>query len=64
MDANPVVSHRSSAHIQELVGLVVGLGFKAVIKPGSWAASHTADHVVRARGRRLPGNVRAFTSAA
>lgn len=50
IDANPVVSHRSSAYVQELVGLVVGQGFRALIKPESWTASHAADHVVRARG--------------
>jgi predicted RNase H-related nuclease YkuK (DUF458 family) len=32
------------------VGLVVGQGFKALIKPESWAASHAADHVVRKAG--------------
>ena len=47
IDANPVVTHKSSAYVQELVGLVVGQGFKALIKPDSWAATHTADHVVR-----------------
>ena len=52
IDANPVVQHKSSAYVQELVGLVVGQGFKALIKPESWAASHTADHVVRTRGKR------------
>ena len=46
IDANPVVAHKSSAYVQELVGLVVGQGFKALIKPESWAASHAADHVV------------------
>jgi predicted RNase H-related nuclease YkuK (DUF458 family) len=51
IDANPVVSHKSSAYVQELVGLVVGQGFKALIKPESWAASHAADHVVRAHGK-------------
>jgi predicted RNase H-related nuclease YkuK (DUF458 family) len=49
IDANPVVSHKSSRYVQELVGLVVGQGFKALIKPESWAATHTADHVVRMR---------------
>ena len=39
IDANPVVKHKSSAYVQELVGLVVGQGFKALIKPRSWAAS-------------------------
>jgi len=51
IDANPVVAHKSSAYVQELVGLVVGQGFKALIKPESWAASHAADHVVRAHGK-------------
>jgi predicted RNase H-related nuclease YkuK (DUF458 family) len=56
IDANPVVTHKSSAYVQELVGLVVGQGFKALIKPESWAATHAADHVVRAHGR-LPRNI-------
>jgi hypothetical protein len=47
IDANPVVAHKSSAYVHELVGLVVGQGFKALIKPDSWAASHAADHAVR-----------------
>jgi predicted RNase H-related nuclease YkuK (DUF458 family) len=51
IDANPVVAHKSSLYVQELVGLVVGQGFKALIKPESWAASHAADHVVRAHGK-------------
>jgi len=55
IDANPVVAYKSSAYVQELVGLVVGQGFKALIKPESWAASHAADHVVRAHGK-LPRN--------
>jgi uncharacterized protein len=52
IDANPVVAHKSSQYVQELVGLVVGQGFKALIKPESWAASHAADHVVRSQGKR------------
>jgi predicted RNase H-related nuclease YkuK (DUF458 family) len=48
IDANPVVTHRSSAYVQELVGLVVSQGFRAQVKPGSWAASHAADRMVRA----------------
>jgi predicted RNase H-related nuclease YkuK (DUF458 family) len=47
IDANPVVAYKSSAYVRELVSLVVGQGFKALIKPESWAASHAADHVVR-----------------
>jgi predicted RNase H-related nuclease YkuK (DUF458 family) len=48
IDANPVVTHRSSAYVQELVGLVVSQGFRAQVKPGSWAATHAADRLVRA----------------
>ena len=57
IDANPVVKHKSSAYVQELVGLVVGQGFKALIKPRSWAASCCADHIVRCRGK-LPTDLR------
>ena len=56
IDANPVVQHKSSAYVQELVGLVVGQGFKALIKPHSWAASHAADHVVRILGTTPAGS--------
>ena len=51
IDANPVAAHRSSAYVQELVGLVVGQGFRALIKPESWCATHAADHVVRHQGK-------------
>lgn len=47
IDANPIARHKSSAYVQELVGLVVGQGFRAVIKPESWAASRAADRLVR-----------------
>lgn len=51
IDANPVVKHQSSQYLQELVGLVVGQGFSAVIKPDAWCASHAADHIVRTHGK-------------
>jgi predicted RNase H-related nuclease YkuK (DUF458 family) len=47
IDANPVERHKSSAYVQDLVGLVVSQGFRAVIKPDSWAASRAADRLVR-----------------
>jgi uncharacterized protein len=50
VDANPEERYMSNKYIQELVGLVVGNGFKALIKPDSWAATHCADWVVRHRG--------------
>ena len=51
IDANPVIKYHSSKYVQELVGLVVGQGFKALIKPDAWAASHAADHIVRTHGK-------------
>jgi predicted RNase H-related nuclease YkuK (DUF458 family) len=54
IDANPVVTHRSNRYVQELVGLVVSQGFRAAIKPDSWAATHAADRLVRAMGKRPP----------
>ena len=47
IDANPSEKHMSSKYLQELVGMVVGQGFKAAWKPDSWAATHAADHCVR-----------------
>lgn len=47
IDANPVPKHRSSRYVQELVGMAVSQGFRAVIKPDAWAATHTADRLVR-----------------
>jgi hypothetical protein len=47
VDANPSEKHMSSKYVQELVGLVVGQGFKALIKPESWCATHAADWTVR-----------------
>jgi len=51
LDANPVQIHKSSQYLQELVGMVVANGFKALWKPQSWAASHCADHIVRTLGK-------------
>lgn len=52
VDANPSEKHMSSRYVQELVGLVVGQGFKALIKPDAWAATHAADHIVRVLNTR------------
>jgi len=59
VDANPSEKHLSSKYLQELVGLVVGQGFKVLIKPDSWAASHAADHVVRMLNVKASRRVRA-----
>ena len=42
------MTHRGSAYIEELVGLVVSQGFRAQVKPGCWAATHVVDRLVRA----------------
>lgn len=47
IDANIDPKHKSSKYVEELVGLVVGQGFNAVVKPEAWAASHAADHAVK-----------------
>lgn len=47
IDANPNTKFKSSAYVKELTGMVVGQGFRAVLKPDSWCASHAADHVVK-----------------
>lgn len=52
IDANVDPKHQSSRYVEELVGLVVGQGFKAVVKPEAWAASHAADHAVKHKDER------------
>ena len=47
IDANPNLNFRSSDHVKELTAMVVSQGFKTLLKPDSWCASHTADHVVK-----------------
>lgn len=51
IDVNTSIKHRSTAYLQELTGLVVGQGFKVLVKPDAFAASHVADHVVRTLGK-------------
>lgn len=52
IDANVDPKHKSSQYVEELVGLVVGQGFNAVVKPEAWAASHAADHAVKHKDER------------
>lgn len=47
VDANPNIKFKSSDYVQELAGYVAGQGFKTLLKPDSWAATHAADHVVK-----------------
>ena len=43
LDVNPNIKWRSSQYKEELVGLIVGQGFTAVIKPNAFGASKVAD---------------------
>lgn len=57
IDANTQAGNgrfKSNRWAQELAGLAAGQGFKTLLKPDSWAATHTADHVVKYKmqGRR------------
>lgn len=52
IDVNRDPKHKSSKYVEELVGLVMGQGFKAVVKPEAFAASHAADHVVKHKEER------------
>ncbi len=52
IDANVDPRHKSSKHVEELVGLVMGQGFNAIAKPEAWAASHAADHAVKHKDQR------------
>lgn len=52
IDVNVDPKHRSSRYVEELVGLVIGQGFNAVVKPKAWAASHAADHAVKHKEER------------
>jgi predicted RNase H-related nuclease YkuK (DUF458 family) len=52
IDANIDPKHASSKYVEELVGLVMGQGFRAVVKPEAWAASHAADHAVKHKEER------------
>ena len=53
VDANPNLKFRSSDHVKELAAMVVSQGFKTLLKPDSWAASHAADHVVKHKVLRM-----------
>lgn len=47
VDANPDPIFKSSNYVKQLAGMVMGFGFKHILKPDAWAASHAADHVVK-----------------
>ena len=52
VDANPNPKYASSNHVKALAGMVMGYGFKHVVKPESWCSSHAADHIVKNKNER------------
>lgn len=49
VDANTNLVHDSGQYHQQLAGMVVGHGFRAILKPDAWCASHVADHAVNCK---------------
>lgn len=52
IDANTVAGNgrfKSNKWAQELAGMAAAQGFKTLLKPDAWAASHCADHVVKGK---------------
>ena len=49
VDANPNPTFQSSNYVKQLAGMVMGYGFKHILKPNAWAASHAADHIVKGK---------------
>jgi predicted RNase H-related nuclease YkuK (DUF458 family) len=47
VDVNKNKKWKSARYLEELVGMVVGQGFKVVVKPYAWAAQHVADKFSR-----------------
>jgi len=57
IDANPNVRYASSDYASTLAGMVVGYGFKHVLKPHSWVSTHAADHIVKLKHLTRPKHV-------
>lgn len=47
VDANTNLKWGSGPFHQNLAGMVAGNGFKSILKPDAWCASHVADHAVK-----------------
>ena len=54
VDANTDEKHMSSKYVKELTALVVSQGFRVMLKPDAWTASHVADHIVRSLNGHRP----------
>ena len=49
VDANTNMKWESGPFHQRLAGMVTANGFKAVLKPDAWCASHVADHAANGK---------------
>lgn len=47
LDINPDKKYKSAKHLEDLVGMVVGQGFKCKFKPDAWAAQSVADYFTK-----------------
>ena len=52
VDVNEDRRYRSARFARALLGMVAGHGFRVLVKPRAWCASHVADYVVNGRHRR------------
>lgn len=52
VDANPDKKYASNSYVKQLAGMVMGFGFKHLLKPDSWASSHAADHIVKNKHKK------------
>ncbi len=46
-DANTDPKWKSSSYHKQIAGMIMGQGFRAVLKPDAWVSSHAADHIVK-----------------
>ncbi|RME85113.1 MAG: hypothetical protein D6771_03600 [Zetaproteobacteria bacterium] len=53
IDANPDASHRSGDYVHTLANMVMGYGFRYVLKPKAWASSRAADFIARGQHLRV-----------
>jgi len=55
-DANPDSQYASNNFVRQIAGMIMGQGFRAVLKPNAWVSSHAADHLVK--NKHLSGRER------
>jgi len=53
VDVNEDLRHRSSRYVKAVAGMVIGYGFRVLVKPEAWCATHVADYVVNEKHLRV-----------